>query len=65
MNINSLFGHYGPDVKKQAEALVDAGLIDLIATDCHRIEHLNILELNLNSPYLKKVMNLPLRNNLL
>ena len=44
LNINSLVGHYGPSVKKQAENLVDSGQIDFIATDCHRIDHLNILE---------------------
>lgn len=63
MNINSLFGHYGPDVKKQAENLVDAGAIDLIATDCHRIDHLNIIEQNLSSPYLIKALKLPLINH--
>ena len=62
MNINSIFGHYGPSVKKQAEMLIDAGQIDLIATDCHRIEHLDILEQNLKSPYLKKVLSMDLMN---
>lgn len=64
MNINSLFGHYGPEVKKQAENLVDSGQIDLIATDCHRIEHLLILEQNLSSNYLRKALNLNLKNNI-
>ncbi len=62
MNINSLFGHYGPSVKKQAEMLIDSAQIDLIATDCHRLEHLTILEQNLNSPYLKKVLDMDLLN---
>ena len=66
LNINSLIGHYGPSVKKQAEMLVDAELIDFIATDCHRIEHLHILEQQLSSSiYLKKALELPLRNHLL
>ena len=65
MNVNSLFGHYGPGVKKQAENLVDSGQIDLLATDCHRIDHLTILEQNLSSSYLRKVINLPLKNNVL
>ena len=62
MNINSLFGHYGPAVKKQAEMLIDFGQIDLIATDCHRLEHLTILEQNLSSNYLKKALALNLLN---
>lgn len=66
MNINSLTGHYGPGVKKQAEMLVDSGLIDFIGTDCHRIDHLNIVETQLkHSPYLRKALELPLRNNLI
>lgn len=62
LNVNSLCGHYGLAVKKQAEALVDAGLVDLIATDCHRIEHLMILENQLSNPYLRKALELPLKN---
>jgi tyrosine-protein phosphatase YwqE len=62
LNINSLFGHYGLAVQKQAEKLIDAGLVDYIATDCHRIEHLAILEKNLTNKYLKKVLEFPLHN---
>ncbi len=62
MNINSIFGHYGPGVKKQAEKLIDSGQIDFIATDCHRIDHLNLLEQNLSNKYLRKVIELPLHN---
>jgi protein-tyrosine phosphatase len=65
LNINSLCGHYGPAVKKQAEMLVDAELVDFIATDCHRIDHLNILENQLTNPYLHKAMALPTRNHLI
>ncbi|MCH2230880.1 MAG: histidinol phosphatase [Crocinitomicaceae bacterium] len=63
LNFNSIFGHYGPDVKKQAELLIDSGEIDFVATDCHRIEHLLILENNLNKPYLHKLSALKLKNN--
>ena len=62
LNINSLFGHYGLAVQKQAEKLIDAGLVDYIATDCHRIDHLAILEKNLTNKYLKKVLEFPLHN---
>ncbi|NRA11529.1 MAG: capsular biosynthesis protein [Crocinitomicaceae bacterium] len=62
MNFNSLSGHYGPEVKKQAELLVDEKLIDFVATDCHRMDHLIILESNLKSPYVHKLANLDLKN---
>ncbi len=65
ININSLFGHYGPDIKKQAERLIDAGEFDFIGTDCHRIEHLMLLENSLTSPYIHKIGNYLLKNTIL
>jgi tyrosine-protein phosphatase YwqE len=62
LNLNSLTGHYGPDVKKQAERLVDSGAIDFVASDCHRMDHLMIMERNLQIPYFHKVLKLDLKN---
>lgn len=62
MNFNSLSGHYGPDIKKQAELLIDNNLVDYVATDCHRIEHLDILKRNLSKKYFKKLEELTFRN---
>ncbi len=65
VNINSLVGHYGPAIKKQAELLIDEKLVDFIASDCHRIEHLMIMERVSTLPYLHKALELPLKNHLL
>ena len=65
MNLNSLSGHYGPSVKKQAEMLVDSGQIDFIASDCHRIDHLVQIDALRTNEYLHKALQLPLRNHLL
>ena len=65
MNYNSLFGHYGPVVKKQAEWLVENQQIDFVSTDCHRMDHLMILEENLSNRYLHKLANLNLLNKTL
>ena len=62
MNLNSLSGHYGSEIKKQAELLVDNNLIDYIATDCHRIEHLDILESNLSKKYFRKLNQMSFLN---
>ncbi|MES2798867.1 MAG: CpsB/CapC family capsule biosynthesis tyrosine phosphatase [Bacteroidota bacterium] len=62
MNLLSLTGHYGPEVKKQAERLVDAKLVDFAATDCHRIDHLMLLEKHLSDEYFHKLLELELRN---
>lgn len=62
LNLGSLFGNYGPQIKKQAEQLIDNRLVDFVATDCHRIDHLNLLENNLTNPYLHKLSGLSLLN---
>lgn len=63
LNLNSLTGHYGPDVKNQAERLVDSGAIDFVGSDCHRMDHLMILERNLGRHYFHKVLELDLKNS--
>lgn len=63
LNLLSLTGHYGPDVRKQAELLIDNKLVDYVGTDCHRIQHLEILEAHLHLPYFHKLLELPLKNN--
>lgn len=65
MNLNSLTGHYGIEVKKQAERLIDAQLLDFVGTDCHRMDHLMLLEANLSNPYFYKLKELNLLNRLL
>ena len=62
LNLNSLSGHYGPEIKKQAEMLVDNNLVDYVATDCHRIEHLQILKGNLDKKYFRKLAEMNFRN---
>ncbi len=63
VNLNSFAGHYGPAVQKQAELLLKNKLIDLAASDCHRIEHLHILEGNLHRKSFHQLFELPLRNS--
>ncbi len=63
MNLNSLTGHYGPEVKKCAEVLIDNGWVDFVATDCHRMDHLMLLEKNLHLPYMHKLAELKLKNS--
>ncbi len=65
LNLNSLTGHYGQTVKKQAEKLIDNDLIHFIGTDCHRMQHLNLLESHAGDYYFSKLNNLQLKNQLL
>ena len=45
--------------------LIDEGQFDFVGTDCHRIEHLMILEKNLSSPYLHKIGKYLIKNMVL
>lgn len=65
LNINSLTGHYGPDIKKQAERMIDEVCFDFVGTDCHRIEHLMLLEENLHLPHMHKLGKYLLKNKFL
>ena len=63
LNLLSLTGHYGPEVKKMGEKLIDANLIDFVGTDCHRIEHLKILQDFSNTKYFNLLLEKELLNN--
>jgi protein-tyrosine phosphatase len=65
VNLNSLTGHYGPGVKKMAEQLIKNKQVDFLGTDCHRIEHLMLLENNLSLSIFKDIEALNLKNKLL
>jgi protein-tyrosine phosphatase len=62
LNLLSLSGNYGQEVKKQAERLIDAKLVDFVGTDCHRMEHLMLIEQQLKNPYFHKLADLTLKN---
>jgi tyrosine-protein phosphatase YwqE len=57
LNLLSLTGHYSPQTRKIAEKMVEANLVDAVGTDCHRIEHLGIIEKLKTSKYLHQLAN--------
>lgn len=62
LNLNSLTGHYGPEVKKQGMLLIKEKLVDIAGSDCHRIEHLQMLEKHLSDKAFHALLELPLKN---
>ncbi len=56
MNINSLTGYFSKEVKKQAEKLIDADMIDFLGSDLHNLNYLQLLKNSLFEPYLEKVI---------
>jgi protein-tyrosine phosphatase len=66
MNTISLTGYYGKDVKKKAEAMIDADIVDFISSDMHHPKHADAFKNALSFPYLEKVLfNYPLKNIML
>ena len=62
VNLGSLTGHYGPGVKKMAEELIKKGLVDFLGSDCHRMEHLLMIEKHLDAPIYDAIEKLQLLN---
>ena len=56
LNILSLTGHYGRPVKKWAEKLLKAGMIDYLGTDLHHPGHLQLLKKHLPGKQIQYVL---------
>lgn len=66
INLNSLSGYYGAEIRTCAEWLIDEDLVELVGTDCHRIDHLDILEYHTSRmPYCHKILERNLLNKIL
>jgi len=59
LNINSLTGFYGPEVRSVGERMIDAGVVDLLGSDCHHKGHIGLLHDARKKPYLHKALELP------
>lgn len=55
LNTISLTGHYGKNVQKTAEDLVDNYLVDFIGTDMHHPGHAQLLQKALTLPYVHRL----------
>ncbi len=58
LNMLSLIGHYGPEVKKTAEQLIDANLVSWVSSDCHHLMHMKLIKEKVSkSIYLQKLID--------
>lgn len=55
LNINSLSGNYGPGVKKMAVQMIENDLVDVVGSDCHRLEHLQSMDSLSKNKYLHQL----------
>jgi len=65
LNIASIAGAYSKQVQSLANKLIDRGFVHFIGSDCHHIQHANLIEDVQHSRYFKKALTLPLLNNTL
>ena len=56
MNIGSLTGSYGPEVKSFAEKLVDDEVVEFVGSDCHHVQHLEMIDYAKKLPYFHKLI---------
>jgi len=57
MNVISLSGHYDKNVKKMAEKMIDADMIDFIGSDMHNANYMTYFENSLSNKHLEKLVN--------
>lgn len=62
VNISSLSGHYSPPAQKLARQIIDSQWIDFLGTDCHNLNHIDVLRKSASTKYFEKAINLPLLN---
>ncbi len=60
VNLMSFTGYYGADIKKVADYLLDQGMIHLVGSDIHRMEHVEVVNGLKRSKKFEKIMQLPL-----
>lgn len=59
LNIGSLTGHYGPEVKAMAEKLIDHDYISLVGSDCHHMNHIKMIKDARKLKYVHKIVAKP------
>ena len=57
LNINSLSGVYGPDVQKLAYMFIDKGMYSFAGSDCHRMQHLELMPKALTNKHFEKLLD--------
>lgn len=63
LNITSLTGYYSKQVQQMAFKLIDKKMIHWLGSDCHHMQHAQLLAQAKRSRYFRKALTLPLLNN--
>lgn len=60
LNLMSLAGRYGPEVRRMAQTLIQHGLVDFVSSDLHQPRDLALLEKAMLTPDYQELCQLPL-----
>jgi protein-tyrosine phosphatase len=65
VNIGSIVGHYSRDVQQAAHRLIDKGWVHFLGSDCHHMQHAQLIARAHSMKYFQKALSLPLLNHTL
>ena len=57
LNINSLLDQYGPNVRKQAQKMIENNLFEFVGSDAHSIDHLITMKKALHNKYFQHLIH--------
>lgn len=63
LNISSITGYYSKAAQVIAQKLIDNGWVHLLGSDCHNLQHIQLVENTRTAKYFQKAISLPLLNN--
>ena len=63
LNTSSISGYYSKAAQTVAHKLIDSGWVHFLGSDCHNLQHVQLLEETRNTKYFQKAISLPLLNN--
>ncbi len=65
INISSISGHYSKGIQQTVLKLIDKGMVHLLGSDCHHLQHAHLVRDSQKLKAYKKALSLPLLNNTL
>ncbi|HYF70448.1 MAG TPA: CpsB/CapC family capsule biosynthesis tyrosine phosphatase, partial [Ohtaekwangia sp.] len=65
VNISSITGYYSRPAHVTAQKLIDKGWVHLLGSDCHHLQHVQLVDKAQYLKYYEKALSLSLLNNTL
>jgi len=63
LNIMSFAGYYGPQIKHTAELLLKVGMVHMVGSDAHKVEHVRLINAMKQTKIFERITSVELMNN--